>query len=230
MATKVYHVLQRFTKETLGSDICWECCELIERSALARCNVLTHHTKQEHSSDYVFSDLCATSFLLFLLPFCFSMTTQWEGPRHKDKDHHDYVDNTTPHPTTQPTTTRDTRHGHGTTQQKKNKDTHVHAHVHVSVCVFVHVVCSCACRCHFCSFLTKKTQSGTRTFHDVYCSKPLDLPQWLNIPFLIQVQTWQTTQPENWKSKKKIRPSQKLQPFNCLKNNSTGARNRNCIS
>ena len=32
----------------------------------------------------------------------------------------------------------------------------------------------CSCRLHsFCSFLTIETQSGTRRFHDVYCSKPL---------------------------------------------------------
>ena len=85
-------------------------------------------------------------FLALLLLFFYDdamrgTTTQGQRPPRQR-----HVDNTTPHPTTQPTTTRDRRHDmsrHHT--QKKNKDTHVHAHVHVSVCVHVHVgviVCS----------------------------------------------------------------------------------------
>ena len=44
-------------------------------------------------------------------------------------------------------------------------------------------MCMCMCTCR-CSYFQKKTQSGTRTFHDVYLSKPFDLPQWLKVPFL----------------------------------------------
>ena len=46
-------------------------CSIIERSALARCNVLIIRSKKEHSSDYLFSDLRAISFLLSLLLFIF---------------------------------------------------------------------------------------------------------------------------------------------------------------
>ena len=92
-----YHVLQRFTKETLESlpilslrigrtrnvpdstnhslyltklfnssypegkrwILPFFFCSIIERSALARCNILIIRSKKEHSSDYLFSDLRA---------------------------------------------------------------------------------------------------------------------------------------------------------------------------
>ena len=91
-----YHVLQRFTKETIESlpilslrigrtrnvpdstnhslyltkmlssnpeGKRWILpiffCSIIERSALARCNILIIRSKKEHSSDYLFSDLRA---------------------------------------------------------------------------------------------------------------------------------------------------------------------------
>ena len=115
-------------KETVGSYPFF--CSIIERSALARCNVLIIRSKKEHSSDYLFSDLRAI--------------------------------HTTPHPTPPPTAPRN----------KKNKDTHVHAHVHVHVFVFV-----CVRVCVFVNINInishEKTLSGTRTFHDVYCSKHL---------------------------------------------------------
>ena len=44
-------------KETIGSYPFF--CSIIERSALARCNVLIIRSKKEHSSDYLFSDLRA---------------------------------------------------------------------------------------------------------------------------------------------------------------------------
>ena len=33
-------------------------------------------------------------------------------------------------------------------------------------------------------FLTKETQSGTRRFHDVHCSKRLTFQQWLKVSIL----------------------------------------------
>ena len=44
-------------KETIGSYPFF--CSIIERSALARCNVLIIRSKKEHSLDYLFSDLRA---------------------------------------------------------------------------------------------------------------------------------------------------------------------------
>ena len=54
-----------------------------------------------------------------------------------------------------------TRH-HATNKHKRH--THAHAHVYVHVYVGVTILVH---------FLTKKTQFGTRTFHDVCCSWPL---------------------------------------------------------
>ena len=43
--------------------------------------------------------------------------------------------------------------------------------------------CSCTCRRHsFCSFSHEKTQSGTRTFHDICCS---NLPKWFQVFFAL---------------------------------------------
>ena len=118
---------------------------IIKRSALARCNVLIKRNKN------TLQTTCSATFAPFLscsFFFYFSMTTQLEGPRHKDKDHHDNDMSTAPHHTR-------------TTKQKRRATKQRHTHTR-----------TCTCPCHsFCSFLMKK--SGTRTFHVVYCSNPL---------------------------------------------------------
>ena len=144
---------------------------IIERSALARYNVLiirNRNTLQTICSATFAPFLSCSFFFLFFYDDAMRGTTT-QGQRPPRQRH---VDNTTPHPTTQPTTTRDTRHDTAP-HNKKNKDTQVHAHVHVSVCVYVHVGVHVHVGVIFCSFLMKKTKSGTRAFHDVYCSKPL---------------------------------------------------------
>ena len=74
--------------------------------------------------------------------------TNFKFENTKDKDTTTTTHHTTPHnPTTQPTPNR------------------VHAHEDVHVFVY-----NCVC---VCVYLSTKTQSGTRTFHDVHCSKPL---------------------------------------------------------
>ena len=73
--------------------------------------------------------------------------------------------------------------------------------------IYIHIDMSVS---FFCSFITKKRSL------EVYCSK--DLPQWLIVPFLMKVQTWQTTRGKTVNLKKKnFNPGQKLQPFNCFK-------------
>ena len=137
-----------------------------------------------------FAPFLSCSFFLFLFFYDDAMretTTQGQRPPRQR-----HVDNTTPHQTTQPTTTRDTRRD--TATHNKKKDTHVHAHVHVSVCVYVHVGVT------FCSILKKKNAVWNTYLPWCVLSHAFDLPQWLNVPFLIQMQTWQTTQPENCKS------------------------------
>ena len=121
---------------------------ITERSALARCK--THHTKQGG-------------------PRTKTTTTTTCQQQH-----------TTPnHPTTQPPNNqqcaaREMTQHHTT---KKHKDTHVHAHayVHAHVYIYMYLYMYVYVYMHMSVFifLTKKTQSGTRTFHDVYCSKPL---------------------------------------------------------
>ena len=144
-------------------------------------------------------------------------TTQGQRPPRQR-----HIDNTTPHRTTQPTTTRDTRRD--TAPHNKKKDTHVHAHVHV--CVYAHVGVHVHVGVTFCSFLTKKkTQSGTRTSNDVYCSKPFDLPQWLKVPFLPTKCGPISHSGKNCKSKMIIPPGSKTATVQLLKKNSTGARN-----
>ena len=73
--TKSYHALQRFTKETLGSYIYIEkgASSIIERSALARCNVLIIRKRN------TLQTICSATFAPFLscsFFFYFSMTTQ----------------------------------------------------------------------------------------------------------------------------------------------------------
>ena len=134
--------------------------------------------------------------------FSMSMPTQWEGPRHKDKDHHDNDMSTTPHHTQPPNQQRRATHDTAP-HNKKQKNTHVHAHAHVSVCLYVHVgVHVHVGVTHFAHFSRKNAVWNT---YLPWCVlfQAFDLPQWFNVPFLIQVQTWQTTQRENCKSKKK---------------------------
>ena len=73
---------------------------------------------------------------------------------------------------------------------------------------------SFTCRCNFCTFL-EKTESGTRTFHDVYCSKPLTFHNgWM-------FHSWYMCRHHKPHSGKTVNqknpPGQKLQPFKCLK-------------
>ena len=152
-----YHVLQRFTKEPLDLTYIENgASSIIERSALARSNVLIIRNRN------TLQTICSATFAPFLScsPFFFlffcddamrGTTTQGQRPPRQR-----HVDNTTPHPTTQPTTTRDTRHDTAPHHKKKNKDSHVHAHVHVSACVYVHVGVHVHVGVIFCSVLTEK--------------------------------------------------------------------------
>ena len=67
-----------------------------------------------------------------------------------------------PHPTTP--TTRGTRHA---TAPHNRKHEHAHVNLFVCECVLYVYVYVCACACH------GKTQSGTRTYHDVFCPSTL---------------------------------------------------------
>ena len=82
----------------------------IERSALARCNVHTIRNKNtlQTNCSATFAPFLSCSFFLSLFFYDAAMRgTTTQGQRPQQQRH---VDNTTPHPTTQPTTTRDTRH------------------------------------------------------------------------------------------------------------------------
>ena len=151
--------------------MCWESeSSIFERSALPPLQC-THHTKQEHSSDYLFSDLRAISFFLFLLLFNFSMTTQWEGPRHKDKDHHDNDVSTTPHHTQPPNPRRRATHDVTRHHAKKNKD------IHASTCI-----CTCVCMRMCICFSRKKVWNTYLPWCVLF--QAFDVQQWLNVPFL----------------------------------------------
>ena len=145
---------------------------IIERSALARCNVLIIRNRNSLQTicSATFAPLLSCSFFfpLFFYDDAMRMTTT-QGQRPPRQRH---VDNT-PHPTTQPTTTRDTRHD--TAPHNKKTKTHTYTHMYMYLYVYMHMsVFMYMSVSYFCSFLSKKkTQSGTRTFHDVYCSKPL---------------------------------------------------------
>ena len=64
-------------------------------------------------------------------------------------------------------------HKHAKTHRRTDTQTHDTDNMCVAFALTYTYAYSYTCRCHsFCSFLTKETQSGTRRFHDVYCSKP----------------------------------------------------------
>ena len=103
----------------------------IERAALARCNVLiirNRNTLQTICSATFAPFLCC-SFFFFPSSYDDAMrgtTTQGQRPPRQRQ-----VDNTTPHPTTQPTTTRDTRHD--TAPHNKKTKTHTYTHMYMSM-------------------------------------------------------------------------------------------------
>ena len=116
---------------------------IIERSALARCNVLIIRSKKRHSTDDLFSDIRAISFLLFLLSIFL-----W---RRKERDHDTRTKTTTTttcrqhHTTPNHTTTQRRAADDITRHHTTNKKTHTHMYVHVFVYVCVSVrVCLCA--------------------------------------------------------------------------------------
>ena len=81
-------------------------------------------------------------FLALSSSFYFSMTTQWERPRHKGKDHHDNDMSTTPHHTKPPN--RQRRATHDVTGQHTTKKRHTRTRTCTCICM-----CICTCRCHF---------------------------------------------------------------------------------
>ena len=93
---------------------------------------------------------CSFFFLLFFYDDAMRVTTT-QGQRPPRQQH---VDNTTPHPTTQPATTRDTRHD--TAPHNKKTKTHTYAHMYMYLYVYMYIWCSCTCRCHFSHFSRKK--------------------------------------------------------------------------
>ena len=130
------HVLQRFKQRNP-----WILHILIiERSTLARCNVLIIRNTNTFQTicSASFAPFLSCSFFFFLFFFDDAMrgtTTQGQRPprqRHVDNNtpHHTTPHHTTPHHTTQPPNQqRTTRTRHDTApHNKKHKDTHVHAH------------------------------------------------------------------------------------------------------
>ena len=104
---------------------------IIERSALARCNVLTIRNRN------TLQTICSATFAPFLSSsFYFSMT-QWEGPRHKDNDHHDNDMSTTPHHTQPPNQQR--RATHDMTRHHTTKITKTHTYTHMYMSVFMYM-------------------------------------------------------------------------------------------
>ena len=121
-----YHVLQRFTKEALGSNIYWEWGEL-------------NHWKLRNT----LQTICSATFAPFLscsFFFNFYMTMQWEGPRPKDKDHHDNDMSTTPHHTQPPNQQR--RATHDMTRHTTTKKTKTHTHTHMYMYLYVYMYMS----------------------------------------------------------------------------------------
>ena len=126
---------------------------IIERSALAHCNVLiirNRNTLQTICSA-TFAPFLSCSFFFFLFYDDDALTRTTTQRQRPPRQRH--VDNTTPHPTTQPTTTRDTRHDTAPHNKKKR-------HTRTRTC-FCTCMCTCTCRCHFCSFLTKNAVWNT---------------------------------------------------------------------
>ena len=148
---------------------------IIERSALARCTVLIIRNKN------TLQTFCSATFAPFLscsFIFLFFYDDAMRGTTTQGQ----------PHPTSQPTTTRDTPRD--TAPHNNKKDTHTRTRTCTCICMCMCTCrCSCTCQCHFGLNSHEETQSGTRTFHDVYCSKLLTPPQCLNVSFLKQMQT-----------------------------------------
>ena len=101
---------------------------IIERSALARCNVLIIRNKNTLQTicSATFTPVlsCSFFFLFFYDDAMRGTTTQRQRPPRQR-----HVDNTTPHHTTpnQPTTMRDTRHD--TAPHNKKTKTHTYTHM-----------------------------------------------------------------------------------------------------
>ena len=119
-------------------------CSIIERSALARYNIFIIRSKKEHSSDYLFSELRAIH-----------TTPHRPTPNH---------------PTTQPRAGHDVTRQHTTKKTKTHTYTHMcmHMYLYVYLYMYVYVYVYIYVYMYVYIYLTKK-----RTFHDVYCSKPL---------------------------------------------------------
>ena len=130
-----FHVLQKFTKETLGSHKNWEWSELYHwtlRSCPLPC---THHTKQG-TLFRLFVQRPSRHFFLALSSSIFLWPHHGRDHDTTTKDHHDNdmsttPHHTTPHPTTHPTTTRDTRHD--TAPHNKKTKTHTYTHMYMSM-------------------------------------------------------------------------------------------------
>ena len=85
--------------------------------------------------------------------------------------HHATLHHTAPHPITQRRAALDMTRHHTT---KKNTKTHTYTHMYLYTHMTKTSICICMCLCTFwCSYFSRRTHSGTRAFHDVYCSKPL---------------------------------------------------------
>ena len=109
----------------------------------------THHTKQEHSSDCLFSDLRANSFLLFLLLFFYDdamrgTTTQKQRPPRHD---------TPNHPTNNDATHDMTRH-HTTKKQR---------HTRTRTCTYP---------CHYVCSLSHEKKNGLEHVPSMMCTVP----------------------------------------------------------
>ena len=149
----------------------------------------THHTKQEHSSDYLFSDLRAISFLLFLLLFFYDdamrgTTTQGQRPPRQR-----HVDNTTSHPTT-----KKRRATHDMTRHHTTKKRHTRTRTCTCICMCIcKCRCSCTCRCHFLLISWKK--SSLQHVPSMMCTVPSPWPSTMVESSLPsdKVWTWQTT-------------------------------------
>ena len=142
-----YHVLQRFTKEPLDLTYIENgASSIIERSALARCNVLIIRNRNTLQTICyaTFAPFLSRSFFFVLFFYDDAMrgtTTQGQRPPRQR-----HVDNTTPHPT-QPTTTRDKRHDTAPHHKKTKTHTythmHMYLHVHMHMSVFMYMSVSC---------------------------------------------------------------------------------------
>ena len=86
----------------------------------------THSTKQEHSSDDVSATFAQFLYFSFFFFLSFSVTTQRQGPRHKDKDHHTTTrrqQDETATPTRRPRHS-DSHHDSDTRRRRDGKDHH----------------------------------------------------------------------------------------------------------